>query len=187
MELPLTRLWARSRVRRPYCTSDRYRGWRRKTFRLSSLDLTPRVNVNHWPVYSNWESFINISAIDLLEKMLEVDADKRITAAQTLSHPYLEEVSQHYDIGHQGRFKNDEIFFSFFKKNLLLCSMPTLRMNPLPLSMTKLLKTTNSLWRFGKVRSHEKLCSKIYCNCLEKVWTTIKAFREEMFRESFTN
>ena len=26
--------------------------------------------------------------------MLEVDADKRITAAQTLSHPYLEEVSK---------------------------------------------------------------------------------------------
>ena len=36
----------------------------------------------------------DISAIDLMEKMLEVDADKRITAAQTLSHPYLEEVSK---------------------------------------------------------------------------------------------
>ena len=31
-------------------------------------------------------------AIDLMEKMLEVDSDKRINAAQTLSHPYLEEV-----------------------------------------------------------------------------------------------
>ena len=29
-----------------------------------------------------------------MEKMLEVDADKRITAAQTLFHPYLEEVSK---------------------------------------------------------------------------------------------
>ena len=33
-----------------------------------------------------------VSAIDLLEKMLEVDADKRIRAEQTLSHPYLAEV-----------------------------------------------------------------------------------------------
>ena len=29
-----------------------------------------------------------------MEKMLEVDSEKRITAAQTLSHPYLEEVSK---------------------------------------------------------------------------------------------
>ena len=27
-----------------------------------------------------------------MEKMLEVDSDKRINAAQTLQHPYLEEV-----------------------------------------------------------------------------------------------
>ena len=33
------------------------------------------------------------SAINLMEKMLEIDADKRINAAQTLSHPYLEEVN----------------------------------------------------------------------------------------------
>ena len=33
-------------------------------------------------------------AIDLLEKMLEVDADKRITAEETLAHPYLAEVQQ---------------------------------------------------------------------------------------------
>ena len=36
----------------------------------------------------------NPLAIDLMEKMLEVDAEKRITAAQTLFHPYLEEVSK---------------------------------------------------------------------------------------------
>jgi len=47
----------------------------------------------------------NALAIDLLEKMLELDADKRITAEQTLAHPYLaqyadpsdEPVSQPYD------------------------------------------------------------------------------------------
>ena len=27
-----------------------------------------------------------------MEKMLEIDADKRINAVQTLSHPYLDEV-----------------------------------------------------------------------------------------------
>lgn len=36
-------------------------------------------------------------AIDLMEKMLEVDADKRITAEQTLSHPYLAEYADPSD------------------------------------------------------------------------------------------
>ena len=31
----------------------------------------------------------NPVAIDLLEKMLEIDPDRRITAEQTLAHPYL--------------------------------------------------------------------------------------------------
>jgi len=39
----------------------------------------------------------NPQAIDLLEKMLEVDADKRIRAEQTLSHPYLAEYADPSD------------------------------------------------------------------------------------------
>merc|ERR1711971_557907 len=39
----------------------------------------------------------NPQAIDLLEKMLEVDADKRITAEGTLAHPYLAEYADPTD------------------------------------------------------------------------------------------
>ena len=35
----------------------------------------------------------NPLAISLLEKMLELDPDKRITAVEALEHPYLEQVS----------------------------------------------------------------------------------------------
>lgn len=35
----------------------------------------------------------NPVAIDLLEKMLEIDPDKRITAEHTLAHPYLAQVN----------------------------------------------------------------------------------------------
>jgi p38 MAP kinase len=39
----------------------------------------------------------NLLAIDLLEKMLELDADKRITAEQALAHTYLEKYSDPSD------------------------------------------------------------------------------------------
>ena len=108
--------------------------------------------------------------------MLEVDADKRITAAQTLSHPYLEEVSK------VAAASTSHLIITLF----LLNSTPTPRMNPLPLSTIKLSRTTNFQLRFGKVRNiiGPFLFDKMIC--LDKVWTTIIAFREEMFGERFT-
>ena len=40
---------------------------------------------------------INLSAIDLLEKMLDLDPDTRITATAALSHPYLSQYSDPTD------------------------------------------------------------------------------------------
>lgn len=56
-------------------------------------------------IHINYLYFRLFSAIDLLEKMLELDSDKRITAERALAHSYLaqyadpsdEPVSQAYD------------------------------------------------------------------------------------------
>lgn len=66
-------------------------------------------------------------AIDLLEKMLELDADKRVTAEQALGHPYLEKyadptdepVSALYDQSFEDmdldveKWKGEKIFIRF--------------------------------------------------------------------------
>lgn len=46
----------------------------------------------------------NPVAIDLLEKMLELDSDKRITAEQALAHPYLEKYSDPSDEPSSGQY-----------------------------------------------------------------------------------
>jgi p38 MAP kinase len=58
-----------------------------------------------WKSFSEVFKGANPLAIDLLEKTLEVDADKRISAEQSLAHPYLavyadptdEPISTQYD------------------------------------------------------------------------------------------
>lgn len=45
-------------------------------------------------VYSSWFSGRCIQAVDLLEKMLVLDTDKRITATEALAHPYF---AQYHD------------------------------------------------------------------------------------------
>ena len=78
--------------------------------------------VNQYKIHNK----IQFSAINLMEKMLEIDADKRINAAQTLSHPYLEEVKMKM-------FEICLIIISTFSMLILL-------MNPLLHFMTKHLK-----------------------------------------------
>ena len=75
---------------RRFCTFVPFHKWRNKTFRQCSQMRTPWVSRKK--IEFTWNIRRFFLAIDLMEKMLEVDSDKRINAAQTLSHPYLEEV-----------------------------------------------------------------------------------------------
>ena len=110
-----------------------------------------------------------------MEKMLEVDSDKRINAAQTLSHPYLEEVCC---IRFQRSFKTRH-FIQYADPS----DEPTA---PFYDQTFEDYDLTVDVWK-GKLKS---LCN---FKCLiqnlfsEKVWNTIKAFREEMFGERFMN
>lgn len=43
----------------------------------------------------------SVLAVDLLEKMLDLDTDKRLTAKEALAHPYLETYADPDDEVHQ--------------------------------------------------------------------------------------
>ena len=92
-----------------------------------------------------------------MEKMLEIDADKRINAAQTLSHPYLEEV----------KFKMFEICLIIIS-NIQYADPSDEPTAPFYDQTFEDYDLTVDVWK-------------------EKVWNTIKMFREEMFGERFVN
>ncbi|KAH8388637.1 hypothetical protein KR093_011739 [Drosophila rubida] len=57
------------------------------------LSLPPMKRISFSEIFAG----ANPLAVDLLEKMLELDADKRITAEQALAHPYLEKYADPSD------------------------------------------------------------------------------------------
>lgn len=57
--------------------------------------------LNCWPISISviryHDANLSISAIDLLDRMLDIDPDTRITAEQALSHPYLKQYADPQD------------------------------------------------------------------------------------------
>jgi p38 MAP kinase len=44
-----------------------------------------------------FDNILPLTAIDMLEKMLDLDPDRRITAEQALAHPYLQQYADPSD------------------------------------------------------------------------------------------
>ncbi len=69
-----------------------------------------------------------VSAIDLLERMLELDAEKRITAEQALAHPYLAQYADPSDeptsLPYDQTFEDFDLPVEQWKGNFATCLAP---------------------------------------------------------------
>ena len=63
---------------------------------ILNLPETPRKDFGSFLVGAN------PLAISMIEQMLELDPDKRVTAEQALAHPYLEQVTGVKEVGKEG-------------------------------------------------------------------------------------
>ena len=135
-----------------------------------------------------------MTAIDLLERMLEVDADKRITAEETLAHPYLAEVYTYSSqitlfsslfplrpiwVSRLKRYISYLTFSSLLSASysMSIISMRTPQTSPILKYTTKHLKTMNSQFRIGKVKTTKYSLMKTLNNLFsDKIWNEIKSF-----------
>lgn len=65
------------------------------------MENIPKVDLYKWPKYSHIK---NTLALDLLDKMLQFNPEKRITAEQALRHKYLEELFDEQDLKKAPKF-----------------------------------------------------------------------------------